>query len=120
MFIGKIVKFIMKLAFGLMMVGAIIVAGISFLISVAKERRDGTGIDHTSPEYIIRAYEKNAAAAEGTWCLCPMPHEKDQYFIKTDLACCSEECEDKYWEFYGSWKEYAKREEELASFGVNP
>ena len=98
----KLFKFFFKLLFIILIAAILFVSVVIGIGRSAKGYVESSELPYDNVTYMMQSYEKNAEAAPGTWCACPVCGTK--YFYKEDIPCCSRECEKKYHEIVNAWR----------------
>lgn len=103
----SLIKSIFKFAFGFYLIIALVI-----LFFVMRHR----WIMASEPDFntvteMVMAYEQTKQGQVGDWSLCPVCRE--YYFMSSDFVCCSQKCEDEYWDILSAYEDGLEHQDEL-------
>lgn len=105
--IFRIIKAIFNLAFSFFLILALV---ITFFVMRHRWIK-ASEPDFNSVSEMVMAYEKTEQAQVGEWSLCPVCRN---YYYKTEnFVCCSQECEDEYWDILSAYEIGSEHQHEM-------
>lgn len=96
--ITNVIKFFIGLALGILICIGLVMTCFYDVVATAKSGE----LPYDNVTYMIHSYHKCEVEDKGTFLECPVC---GKYFYKDNLNCCSQKCEDEYWEICDAWED---------------